>query len=135
MIQNLKNFVKIVNTCKNVLNKFDQKKFNFHILLIFLISLIQVINVTSIIPFIAIFFNPEKILENKYIISIFEITNIEIGQLQIYFTLSFLFITFFSFFVNYRIINRNIELAYKFENLIKLSVFKKRLYQNYESQI
>lgn len=135
MIYSIKQFLIAIQRYKNFLSSEFQFKLNKHLILIFFSTLIQSISITAIIPFVATFFNPEMILNNKVLTLFIKFENYNIHYFQLFITVCFLIILVISFFVSYFSELKSIELSFQIENQIKERVYRSKLFQSYINQI
>ena len=135
MFDRIKNFLDCIKKYKENLSVSDQKRFDKYLYFIFLSTLVQTISVTSIIPFIGVFFNPDGLNKYNFLSSKLDINSIDVTSLQLIVSISFFLIILISYLINYQTVKKGIELSYLFENKIKFKIFDLKLQQSYENQI
>lgn len=135
MFDRIKNFLDCIKKYKENLSQSDQKRFDKYLYFIFLSTLVQTISVTSIIPFIGVFFSPDGLNKYNFLSSKLDINSIDVISLQLIVSISFFLIILISYLINYQTIKKGIELSYLFENKIKFKIFDLKLQQSYENQI
>lgn len=135
MIDRIKNFFKCIEEFKKNLNQTDQKKFNKYLYLIFLSTLVQTISVSSIIPFIGVYFNPDGLREYTFLYSKLNLNSLDVIAIQTIISIGFFLIIFISYIINYLTVKKGIELSFLFENKIKFKIFDLKLQQSFENQI
>lgn len=135
MFDRIKNFLDCIKKYKENLSQSDQKRFDKYLYFIFLSTLAQTISVTSIIPFIGVFFNPDELNKYNFLSSKLDINSIDDTNLQLIISIFFFIIILISYLINYQTVKKGIELSYLFENKIKFKIFDLKLQQSYENQI
>ena len=135
MFDRIKNFLDCIKKYKENLSQSDQKRFDKYLYFIFLSTLAQTISVTSIIPFIGVFFNPDELNKYNFLSSKLDINSIDDTNLQLIISIFFFIIILISYLIKYQTVKKGIELSYLFENKIKFKIFDLKLQQSYENQI
>ena len=84
---------RIIKNCFKLFDFFEQKqKIEFYLIILFLVlySLLEIISIGLLIPFVTIILSPEKIFEFQLFKNLFPLENINIINLQLFFTLIFI---------------------------------------------
>ena len=118
------------------LNKKRKIELILLLLLIFLSSLSEVFTLVSIIPFLLIITNPEKILEIRYINSLSQVLNLNTqSNLTLLVTLLLIFAAFLVGFLRLCNLKCNTAFAARVGNDLSVKAYKKILADNYEDHL
>lgn len=86
-INKIKKFLEIIKKLRYILTEEQQKKSIYVFLCIIVSSVLELLSVTAILPFIYVMLEPSKLLENKYVILIFDALHIKMpnGNAMVYY--------------------------------------------------
>jgi ATP-binding cassette, subfamily B, bacterial PglK len=111
-------------------------QFFFVLLLMFLSSILEVVSIGLVIPFLALLTNPEDVLKHDYLIHVTEIIGVNsTDQVVFILTVTFIIVVLLSGSIRTLLLYASTELSFSAGSDLSVDIYKKTLYQKYSVHI
>ena len=115
------------------LNSIRKKQLMIILILMIASSIAEIVSIGSVVPFLGVLISPEKILDNAYLIPLFDFFNISNTQSLIpFFTALFIIAAVFSGLVRFLLLWFQKRVGHGIGSDLSIDIFKKTLYQAYD---
>lgn len=128
-----KNFLNDFYTLLGFLEKKSKIQIYFSIFLMIIASMLEVISIGSLIPFVTVIFSPEKLMDIKFFNNLLDTKILYNDNFQLLFTLLFIFLVTISNLFRVFVLNKIIKLSKTIPINISSKIYKKLIQTDYNT--
>ena len=128
-----KNIIKDFYILISFLEKKDRLNIYFSIMLMTIASILEVISIGALIPFVTVIFSPEKLMDIKFLNNLMATKIYDIDNFKLLFTSLFIFLVFISNLFRVYVLNKIIKLSKTIPMSISSKIYKKIIETDYNT--
>ena len=128
-----KNFLNDFYTLLGFLEKKSKIQIYFSIFLMIIASMLEVISIGSLIPFVTVIFSPEKLMDIKFFNNLLDTKILYNDNFQLLFTLLFIFLVTISNLFRVFVLNKIIKLSKTIPINISSKIYKQLIQTDYNT--
>ena len=128
-----KNIIKDFYILIGFLEKKDRLNIYFSIILMTIASILEVLSISSLIPFVTVIFSPEKLMDIKFLNNLIVTKIYDIDNFKLLFTSLFIFLVLISNLFRVYVLNKIIKLSKTIPTGISSKIYKKIIETDYNT--